>query len=233
MALFLEEANDGRLAWSLLKQTSFDLIISDWNMPKMSGLELLKKVKADEQLKNIPFLMVTSEADKEKEEEAFQSGADQYITKPFTEEVLARTVTQLLTKPVVFEEKKVLVVEDSPSMRSIPVKNLNQAGFAEDNIYEAENGDDAIALMSASEIDLVLTDWHMPVMTGLDFMKKVKAQKDFQQIPFLMVTGEMGKEKIVQAIREGACGYIIKPFKAVELQEKIKKAFTISTKTSP
>lgn len=227
MALFLEEANDGRLAWSLLKQTSFDLIISDWNMPKMSGLELLKKVKEDELFKNIPFLMVTSEADKEKE--AFQSGADQYITKPFTGDILAKIVAQLLAKPVVFEEKKVLTVDDSASMRSILVKNLNQPGFEENNIYQAENGDDATALMSASKIDLVLTDWHMPVMTELEFMKKVKAQKDFQHIPFLMVTGEINKKKIVQAIKEGANEYIIKPFNALELQEKIKNAFSIAS----
>jgi CheY-like chemotaxis protein len=226
LALFLEEANDGRLAWSLLKQTSFDLIISDWNMPKMSGLELLKKVKEDELFKNIPFLMVTSEADKEKE--AFQSGADQYITKPFTGDILAKIVAQLLAKPVVFEEKKVLTVDDSASMRSILVKNLNQPGFEENNIYQAEIGDDAIALMSASKIDLVLTDWHMPVMTELEFMKKVKAQKDFQHIPFLMVTGEINKKKIVQAIKEGANEYIIKPFNALELQEKIKNAFSIA-----
>jgi CheY-like chemotaxis protein len=227
LALFLEEANDGRLAWSLLKQTSFDLIISDWNMPKMSGLELLKKVKEDELFKNIPFLMVTSEADKEKE--AFQSGADQYITKPFTGDILAKIVAQLLAKPVVFEEKKVLTVDDSASMRSILVKNLNQPGFEENNIYQAEIGDDAIALMSASKIDLVLTDWHMPVMTELEFMKKVKAQKDFQHIPFLMVTGEINKKKIVQAIKEGANEYIIKPFNALELQEKIKNAFSIAS----
>lgn len=229
----IREAKDGQLAWSQLKQASFDLIISDWHMPNMSGLELLIKVKGDQQLKNIPFLMVTSEADKEKEREAFHSGTDQYITKPFTGEILEKTIAQLLTKPVVFGEKKVLVVEDSSSMRAIIVKNLNQAGFADGNIYQAENGDDALALMSASEIDLVLTDWHMPIMTGLEFMKKVKAQKEFRQIPFLMVTGEVDKEKIVQAIREGACEYIIKPFKAVDLQEKIKSVFSISSKTSP
>lgn len=196
-------------------------------MPKMSGLELLKKVKEDELFKNIPFLMVTSEADKEKE--AFQSGADQYITKPFTGDILAKIVAQLLAKPVVFEEKKVLTVDDSASMRSILVKNLNQPGFEENNIYQAEIGDDAIALMSASKIDLVLTDWHMPVMTGLEFMKKVKAQKDFQHIPFLRVTGEIDKKKIVQAIKEGANEYIIKPFNALELQEKIKNAFSIAS----
>lgn len=225
----IQETSDGQLALSRLKQSSFDLIISDFHMPKINGLELLIKVKEDERLKNIPFLMVTSETDKEKEEEAFQSGADQYITKPFSGKFLEKTIIQLLTKPVVFGEKKVLVVEDSSSMRSILVKNLNQAGFAGDNIYQAENGDDALALMSASKIDLVLTDWHMPIMTGLEFMKKVKAQKDFKQIPFLMVTGEVDKKKISQAIEEGACEYIIKPFKAVDLQEKITNVFSIST----
>ncbi len=223
----IRETQDGQLALSLLKQSSFDLIISDLHMPKMSGLDLLAKIKKEEGLKNIPFLMVTS--DTEKEEEAFHSGADQYITKPFTGKILEKTVTQLLTKPVVFGEKNVLVVEDSSSMLAILVKNLIQAGFSEDNIYQAENGDDALAMMTASKMDLVLTDWHMPIMTGLEFMKKVKAQKDFQQIPFLMVTGEVDKEKIVQAIKEGACEYIIKPFKAVDLQEKIKNVFKLSS----
>lgn len=224
----IRETKDGRLAWALLDKGKFDLIISDWNMPEMDGLSLLKNVKRDERFKNIPFVMITSETDKERENEAFHSGADQYITKPFKTSVLEKTVLHLLVKPPVFEEKKVLVVDDSSTMRSILIKNLVQSGFAEKNILQAENGDDALALMSSDNIDLVLTDWHMPKMTGLEFMCKVKSQRDFKQIPFLMVTGETDKEKVVEAIRQGACEYIVKPFKAVDLQEKIKHVFSIS-----
>ncbi len=82
------EADDGTTALELLKSDKFDFIISDWNMPKMSGLELLKTAKADENLKTIPFMMVTAEALKENIIAAIQAGANDYIVKPFNAETL-------------------------------------------------------------------------------------------------------------------------------------------------
>lgn len=82
------EADDGTTAWEILQKEPVDLIISDWNMPKMNGLELLKKVRSDEKLKDIPFLMVTAEAQKENIIEAAKYRVSQYIVKPFTPETL-------------------------------------------------------------------------------------------------------------------------------------------------
>jgi len=89
------EADDGTTAWEILQKEPVDLIISDWNMPKMSGLELLKKVRADEKLKDTPFLMVTAEAQKENIIEAAKYRVSQYIVKPFTPETLKEKLEKI------------------------------------------------------------------------------------------------------------------------------------------
>ncbi|MBX6423598.1 chemotaxis response regulator CheY [Thermosulfurimonas sp. F29] len=89
------EADDGTTAWEILQKEPVDLIISDWNMPKMSGLELLKKVRADEKLKDTPFLMVTAEAQKENIIEAAKYKVSQYIVKPFTPETLKEKLEKI------------------------------------------------------------------------------------------------------------------------------------------
>ncbi|MEW6266512.1 MAG: response regulator [Thermodesulfobacteriota bacterium] len=92
----IEEAENGETALSLLKVKSFDLIISDWNMPRMSGLDLLKNVRADETLKNLPFIMVTAEAQQENIIEAVKNKVSQYVVKPFTAEVLAEKIKNVM-----------------------------------------------------------------------------------------------------------------------------------------
>ncbi len=89
------EADDGTTAWEILQKEKVDLIISDWNMPKMSGLELLKKVRSDERLKDTPFLMVTAEAQKENIIEAAKYRVSQYIVKPFTPETLKEKLEKI------------------------------------------------------------------------------------------------------------------------------------------
>ena len=94
----ITEADDGTTALEELKKGRFDLIISDWNMPKMSGLELLKTVRAMEEYKNIPFLMVTAEAQKQNVVEAVQAGVSNYVVKPFTAESIAEKIEKILAK---------------------------------------------------------------------------------------------------------------------------------------
>ncbi len=89
------EADDGTTAWEILQKEPVDLIISDWNMPKMSGLELLKKVRSDDKLKDTPFLMVTAEAQKENIIEAAKYKVSQYIVKPFTPETLKEKLEKI------------------------------------------------------------------------------------------------------------------------------------------
>lgn len=91
----IDEAEDGQMALKRLKETRYQLIICDWNMPVMTGLDLLKAVRSDEELKEIPFLMVTAEAKKENILEAIQAGVSNYIVKPFTEEVLSKKLEDI------------------------------------------------------------------------------------------------------------------------------------------
>jgi two-component system chemotaxis response regulator CheY len=93
----IEEAEEGQSALKKLKEGSFHLVICDWNMPVMTGLDLLKAIRADEQLKAIPFLMVTAEAKRENILEAIQSGVTNYIVKPFTEEVLSKKLDEIFS----------------------------------------------------------------------------------------------------------------------------------------
>ncbi len=89
------EADDGSVAWDILQKEQVDFIVSDWNMPKMPGIELLKKVRADEKLKDIPFLMVTAEAQKENIIEAVKAKVSNYIVKPFTPETLSEKIEKI------------------------------------------------------------------------------------------------------------------------------------------
>ncbi len=89
------EADDGSVAWEMLQKNPADFIVSDWNMPKMTGIELLKKVRADDNLKDIPFLMVTAEAQKENIVEAVKARVSNYIVKPFTPETLGEKIEKI------------------------------------------------------------------------------------------------------------------------------------------
>jgi two-component system chemotaxis response regulator CheY len=94
----IEEAEDGAQAYAKLKTGGFGFVVSDWNMPNMDGLELLKKVRSDSDLKDIPVLMVTAEAEKDKVITAIQAGVNNYIVKPFTGEVLKEKMDKIIEK---------------------------------------------------------------------------------------------------------------------------------------
>ena len=122
------------------------------------------------------------------------------------------------------DSKKVLVVDDSSVMRQIIKNNLKQLGFNHDNLTDAEDGASGLKKLGEGSVDLIVSDWNMPKMTGLEFLKAVRADANFKSIPFIMVTSEAEKEKIVEAVQAGVSQYIVKPFNANALEEKIKEA---------
>lgn len=123
------------------------------------------------------------------------------------------------------ESKRVLVVDDSNVMRQIIKNNLKQLGFKPENISDADDGSSGLKKASDETFDLIVSDWNMPKMTGIDFLKAVRADDKLKGIPFLMVTSETEKEKIVEAVQAGVSQYIVKPFNANQLEEKIKQIF--------
>ncbi|MCH9044790.1 MAG: response regulator [SAR324 cluster bacterium] len=117
----------------------------------------------------------------------------------------------------------VLVVDDFATMRRIISNVLKQLGF--ENILEAEDGTKALQMMETEKIDFVITDWNMPQMSGLDLLKAIRASEDKKDIPVLMVTAEAMQENIMKAAKAGVNNYIIKPFDAKTLSDKINKIF--------
>ncbi len=117
----------------------------------------------------------------------------------------------------------VLVVDDFSTMRRINKNILKELGFK--NILEADDGTTALEVLKSNKVDLIISDWNMPKMTGLEFLKKVRASEEYKDIPFLMVTAEAQKENIIEAVKAKVSNYIVKPFTAQTLSEKIEKIF--------
>jgi two-component system chemotaxis response regulator CheY len=118
---------------------------------------------------------------------------------------------------------KILVVDDFSTMRRIIKNLLRDLGFT--NTYEADDGLTALPMLQSGDFDFLVSDWNMPGMTGIDLLKAVRADPKLANLPVLMVTAETKREQIIQAAEAGVNGYVIKPFTAGTLEEKISKIF--------
>ncbi len=118
---------------------------------------------------------------------------------------------------------KVLVVDDFATMRRIVKGVLKQLGFKE--IIEAEDGTAALEELRKENIGLIISDWNMPKMTGLDLLKAVRSDESLKNIPFIMVTAEGQKENVLEAVQAGVSNYIVKPFTPETMSEKLEKVF--------
>ncbi|ADR18845.1 MAG: response regulator [Calditerrivibrio nitroreducens] len=118
-------------------------------------------------------------------------------------------------------EHVIITVDDSSTMRRIIKNTLQKLGFS--NILEAGNGIEGLDVLAKNKVDLVITDWNMPEMDGLTFVKAIRAKPEYKELPILMVTTEAAKEDILTALRSGVNNYIVKPFTPETLQEKVFK----------
>ena len=114
-----------------------------------------------------------------------------------------------------------LVVDDFSTMRRIVKNLLNELGYP--NVQEADDGQSALPMLKAGGFDFLVTDWNMPGMPGLDLLKAVRADPALAKMPVLMLTAEAKREQIIEAAQAGVNGYVIKPFTAITLKEKIDK----------
>jgi two-component system chemotaxis response regulator CheY len=116
---------------------------------------------------------------------------------------------------------KIMVVDDFATMRKVIRNLLKQVGY--ENIVEAEDGVVALRTLKSQKIDFVVSDWNMPNMTGLELLKAVRADEDLKSTPFLMVTAEALQDNVIAAVKAGVSNYIVKPFTAEVLNDKITK----------
>jgi len=118
---------------------------------------------------------------------------------------------------------KVLIVDDFSTMRKIVRNIIKQIGFK--NIIEADDGKSAVKELKKGKVDLILCDWNMPEMSGIDLLKTVRSDDELKDIPFVMITAEAQKDNILEAVKEGVSNYIVKPFTAETISEKLTKIF--------
>jgi len=121
----------------------------------------------------------------------------------------------------VSKDLKFLVVDDFSTMRRIVKNLLNDLGYQ--NVAEADDGTTALPMLKGGDIDFLITDWNMPGMPGLDLLKAVRSDPKLAKLPVLMLTAEAKREQIVEAAQAGVSGYVIKPFTAETLKEKLDK----------
>ena len=121
------------------------------------------------------------------------------------------------------KDMKILVVDDFSTMRRIIKNLLRDLGFT--NTDEADDGNTALPMLKTGKYDFLVTDWNMPGMTGIELLKTVRADDELKSLPVLMVTAEAKRDQIVAAAQAGVNGYVVKPFTAAVLKEKIEKIF--------
>ena len=118
---------------------------------------------------------------------------------------------------------RILIVDDFSTMRRIIKNLLNDLGYT--NTAEADDGSTALTALAQGSFDFVVTDWNMPGMTGIELLKAIRADDRFKTLPVLMVTAEAKREQIIEAAQAGVNGYVVKPFTAQALKDKIEKIF--------
>ena len=121
------------------------------------------------------------------------------------------------------KDMRVLIVDDFSTMRRIIKNIMRQLGY--NNIVEADDGTTAWEVLNKDKIDFIISDWNMPKMTGIELLRKVRSSEEFADMPFLMVTAEAQQENIIEAVQAKVSNYIVKPFTAETLGQKIDKIF--------
>ncbi len=116
---------------------------------------------------------------------------------------------------------KILIVDDSLPMRSVIKKTIKASGFNTSEFYEAEDGESALKVLDSNWLDIVVTDYNMPVMNGIELIQEMKKNEMFKEIPVLVITTEGNQQKIDAFIKSGATGYIKKPFTPEEIKIKL------------
>lgn len=128
-----------------------------------------------------------------------------------------------MLEAVLDKNMKILIVDDFSTMRRIIKNLLRDLGYT--NTTEADDGTSALPMLQSTSFDFLITDWNMPGMTGIDLLKAVRADGKLVNLPVLMVTAEAKREQIIEAAQAGVNGYVVKPFTAAALKEKIEKIF--------
>jgi len=234
-------ANDGFAGKKIIDKEKINMIISDWNMPKMTGLELLEYVKGNDKLAHIHFMLVTAESDRKHIDQAIAEGVDNFLVKPFTAKKLITKVQQMLEHPTRPKQQKSL---SSATSKSKPTKkrplsskpiilvvddvstNIDVINGMLKNDYKikfAINGEKALKIaVSEPQPDLILLDVMMPEMDGYEVCQKLKQAPETESIPVIFLTAKAETADIAKGFALGGVDYITKPAIPEVLKARVK-----------
>jgi PleD family two-component response regulator len=236
-------AENGQQALDILKKNSVDLIITDWNMPKMTGIELIREIRKIDRLQNIPVLMITAETTRESIDDAISVGINEFMVKPFTPFTLYSKIDSIFAgkspissppssqtnkqtqdksrnnKPAVKKETEILVVDDLPANIDVIVGILSVAY----KIRVATSGKRALKIaISNTPPDLILLDIMMPEMDGFEVCRRLKENPMTANIPVIFLTAKSDVETTIEGFELGAVDYINKPVEPALLRMRVK-----------
>src|SRR3990172_4990570 len=184
-------------------------------------------MRGEEEYKDIHIIMITREAGEADRRMGMEAGVTTYLAKPISPQRLLYEIEKLVRRyPFTFrrdnmldQNMKILVVDDFSTMRRIIKNILREIGY--NNVDEADDGTTALEKLRAGKFDFVVTDWNMPNMPGIELLKAIRSDAELKDTPVLMVTAEAAKENVVTAVQAGVNNYIVKPFTAAALKERI------------
>ncbi|MCF8210189.1 MAG: response regulator [Rhodoferax sp.] len=239
-------ARNGAEALDLLRVSKFDAVLSDWNMPMMSGLELLKALRADAKLAHMPFLMITAEAERQRIEEVISAGVSGLLVKPYSAGSLRSRLERMLLpqqrpvpKPAVvtpppmtdpraddgrmpaaaLSPSRILIVDDTP----ISLKLLEVLFKDEYEVQTATHGAAALALCQAEPLpDLVLMDVMMPGMDGFEVVRRLRERHGTAQLPVIFVTALTDEEARLKGMELGAVDFVSKGSDPKALRARVR-----------
>lgn len=223
----ITEAKDG-LEGALLveRDPTITFVVSDWDMPKLNGLGFLQRIRNNSGRSHLPFLIATSPISHEAEKImlAAEHMVDAYIIKPFKLDLLKSKIEMVLQSSTPGARKVALVVDDDRDAREMIIEYLRVQGFQA--VTGVEDGKSALDYLAQNhqKIGLIVSDWEMPEMSGIELLRACKMTKDFAEIPFLMVTSQssMEKMKVMQAAKANVDEYLLKPFSSNELKTRVE-----------
>lgn len=207
-------ANDGLVGLKLAQSQEFDLILSDIDMPNMSGLEMLRELKKNKATRGIPVILLSFMDDDSDVEQGFEAGAAAYVKKSSTDTTLKKTVYEVLDKTAVKKQSQILIVDDSITILRMVEAALAKTGF---QVLIARNGEEALEILKSNQPDIIISDLDMPKMNGMELCKRLRKDPELSKIPILIMSANSERSVMRSVIEEGASSYIVKPFNMEQL----------------
>ena len=219
-------AKDGERALELMAERAPDLVLLDVAMPKRNGYEVVRQIRASEDLSEIPVIMLSASVTEEDIALSLEAGANHHLQKPFSPRDLVQLVQRLLgetPRGMTGESDSgrplVLVADDDEDILALVSFRLNRAGY---RVLSAPDGEQALELIVGRRPDLAVLDVRMPKLTGIDVIRKVRATKSLSELPMVLLSAGVEDENIASGFDAGADDYMKKPFSPQELLARVE-----------